>query len=159
VFVFPGQGSQWPGMGAELLDSSPIFAAWIERCEQALQPHVDWSLTEVLREDALDRVDIVQPALWAIMVSLAETWRALGVEPTAVIGHSQGEIAAATHAGILTLDDAARITALRSRIIAHTLAGHGAMATIALPPNQLHTHLTQHPHTNIAAINGPTSTV
>ncbi|QIS10427.1 type I polyketide synthase [Nocardia arthritidis] len=161
VFVFPGQGSQWIGMGVELLDSSPVFAETIARCEHALTPFVDWSLTDVLRGNgsALDRVDVVQPALWAIMIALTDTWRAFGVEPSAVIGHSQGEIAAATVAGILTLDDAARIVALRSRIIAEHLAGQGGMASIALPADTVRNHLTNHPDLEIAALNGPRSTV
>src|SRR5262249_43356944 len=73
VLVFPGHGSQWPGMGAELLDASPVFAARIAECERALARHVDWSLTEVLRHDtaALSRVDVVQPVLWAVTVGLA----------------------------------------------------------------------------------------
>ncbi|WP_217137226.1 acyltransferase domain-containing protein, partial [Streptomyces sp. AC558_RSS880] len=87
------QGSQWVGMAAGLLESSPVFAEWVERCEAALAAHVDWSLTGVLRSDSeewLGRVDVVQPVLWAVMVSLAQLWRSFGVEPGAVVGHSQG---------------------------------------------------------------------
>ncbi|MFD4150099.1 type I polyketide synthase, partial [Streptomyces goshikiensis] len=129
AFVFPGQGSQWVGMAAELLESSPVFAARVDECAKALEPFTDWSLVDLLRgaegAPSLDRVDVVQPALFAVMVSLAEMWRAAGVRPGAVIGHSQGEIAAACVAGILSLDDAARVVALRSQAIGRVLAGLG----------------------------------
>ncbi|KOT41581.1 hypothetical protein ADK41_09990, partial [Streptomyces caelestis] len=115
VFVFPGQGSQWPGMARELLASDAVFAARIAECAAALAPHTDWSLADVLRSGGgLERVDVVQPVLFAVMVSLAEVWRSCGVEPAAVVGHSQGEIAAACVAGALSLEDAARVVALRS---------------------------------------------
>ncbi len=120
VFVFPGQGSQWEGMALALLETSAVFRAQFEACERALAPHVEWSLTSVLRGEGdarLDRVDVVQPVLFAVMVSLAALWRSLGVEPDAVIGHSQGEIAAAFVAGALSLEDAAKIVAVRSRIL------------------------------------------
>ena len=103
VFVFPGQGSQWIGMGVELLDTAPVFAEQMNACAEAFAEFVDWSLIDVLRgapgAPSLDRVDVVQPALFAVMVSLAELWRSIGVRPDAVIGHSQGEIAAAYVAG------------------------------------------------------------
>ncbi|GCD95687.1 polyketide synthase [Embleya hyalina] len=134
VFVFPGQGSQWVGMAGGLLDASPEFAARIRACEEALAPFVDWSLTTILGSDSdgwLERVDVVQPVLWAVMVSLARMWRAYGVHPAAVVGHSQGEIAAACVAGALSLEDGARIVALRGRALLD-LSGKGGMASVAL---------------------------
>ncbi|MGV4989168.1 beta-ketoacyl synthase N-terminal-like domain-containing protein, partial [Streptomyces sp. NRAIS3] len=99
VFVFPGQGAQWEGMAVELLECSPVFAAEIAACGEALAEFVDWNLVDVLRgaegAPSLERVDVVQPALFAVMVGLAALWRSYGVEPSAVVGHSQGEIAAA----------------------------------------------------------------
>ncbi|WP_372346843.1 SDR family NAD(P)-dependent oxidoreductase [Streptomyces sp. KL116D] len=163
VFVFPGQGSQWQGMALELVDSSPVFAARLAECERALAPFTDWSLLDVLRgadgAPGLDRVDVVQPALWAVMVSLAALWRSVGIEPDAVIGHSQGEIAAAVVSGALSLDDAAKVVALRSRAIVR-LAGTGGMVSVALPADEVRALVTRWGGAiDIAAHNGPRSVV
>ncbi|WP_455711316.1 type I polyketide synthase [Streptomyces goshikiensis] len=165
AFVFPGQGSQWVGMAAELLGSSPVFAARVDECAKALEPFTDWSLVDVLRgvegAPSLDRVDVVQPALFAVMVSLAEVWRAAGVRPGAVIGHSQGEIAAACVAGILSLDDAARVVALRSQAIGRVLAGLGGMVSIPLPATEVRERIAPwgEQRISVAAVNGPSSVV
>ncbi|MBT2882149.1 acyltransferase domain-containing protein, partial [Streptomyces sp. McG6] len=163
VLVFPGQGSQWAGMGAELLDASPAFADRVAACEEALAPYVDWSLTAVLRQEegapALDRVDVVQPVTWAVMVALAEVWRAHGLRPAAVLGHSQGEIAAAAVAGALSLADAARIVAVRSRAIARELSGHGGMVAVTAPHDEVTALLADLPGVCVAAVNGPSSVV
>ncbi|WP_030229078.1 acyltransferase domain-containing protein, partial [Actinoalloteichus caeruleus] len=157
VFVFPGQGAQWVGMGRGLLTSSPVFADSMNRCAEALAPFTDFDLFEVLGdEDALARVEVVQPVLWAVMVSLAEVWRAVGVHPVAVIGHSQGEIAAAVVAGALSLSDGARVVALRSRAL-RALAGAGGMVSVPLPVEEVASRLG--PGLSVAAVNGPESVV
>ncbi|TDB87747.1 type I polyketide synthase, partial [Actinomadura sp. 7K534] len=163
AFVFPGQGAQWEGMATALLEQSAEFAEHIARCEAALAPHVSWSLDEVLRgaptAPGLERVDVVQPVLFAVMVALAELWRSYGVEPAAVAGHSQGEIAAAHIAGALSLDDAAKVVALRSRAL-RELAGDGAMASVALPADEIERRLARWDgELTLAAVNGPASTV
>ncbi|MFI0778068.1 type I polyketide synthase, partial [Streptomyces sp. NPDC021212] len=164
VFVFPGQGSQWAGMAVELLESSEVFAGHMAACAQALEPFVDWSLDDVLREAegaaSLERVDVVQPVLWAVMVSLAELWRAHGVEPDAVLGHSQGEIAAACVAGALSLEDAARVVALRSRAIADLLAGRGGMVSVGASREEAVALIGPwEGRVSVAAVNGPRSVV
>nr|WP_243469291.1 type I polyketide synthase [Streptomyces cinnamoneus] len=162
VFVFPGQGSQWVGMAAGLLDASPVFAGRMGECAAALEPFVDWSLLDVVRSgDAslLERVDVVQPVLFAVMVSLAAVWRSYGVEPAAVVGHSQGEIAAACVAGGLSLGDAARVVALRSRLLLD-LAGAGGMLSLALPLEEAVQRLEPYGSAvSVAAVNGPGSVV
>ena len=160
VFVFPGQGAQWVGMGRDLMESSPVFAALMAECGRALAPFVDWSLSEVLGDASmLERVDVVQPVSWAVMVSLAGLWQSLGVVPSAVAGHSQGEIAAACVAGALSLDDGARVVALRSRLIGSELAGSGAMASVSLPSDQVREYIAGSGGLSLAAVNGPRSVV
>ncbi|MFI9220102.1 type I polyketide synthase [Streptomyces werraensis] len=164
VWVFPGQGSQWAGMGRELLDASPVFAERIAECAAALERWVDWSLVDVLRGEAepgvMERVDVLQPASFAVMVGLAAVWQSVGVEPDAVVGHSQGEIAAACVSGALTLEDAARVVALRSQAIAERLAGRGGMASVALNEAEAVSRLERWAdRVEVAAVNGPSSVV
>jgi acyl transferase domain-containing protein/D-arabinose 1-dehydrogenase-like Zn-dependent alcohol dehydrogenase/acyl carrier protein len=158
AFVFAGQGGQWPRMAAELAPSCPAFAERLGECAAALQPHVDWPVAQVLAGQAdpglLDRDDVVQPALWAVMVALAEAWRWLGVVPAAVAGHSQGEIAAACVAGGLSLEDGARVVALRSKVLAG-LAGQGTMLSVAWDEDTARGHLAGTDSAVVAAVNGP----
>ncbi|MFI7344376.1 type I polyketide synthase [Streptomyces sp. NPDC050085] len=164
VFVFPGQGSQWAAMGRQLYAESPEFARAIDACEQALAPWVDWSLVDVVTgaPDAasLERVDVVQPTLFAMMVSLARVWRSWGVVPDAVVGHSQGEIAAACASGALTLEDAARIVALRSRALIDLAGLGGGMSAVAAPCDWVQGRIEQWSgRLSVAAVNGPASVV
>ncbi|WSN14910.1 type I polyketide synthase [Micromonospora sp. NBC_01699] len=160
VFVFPGQGSQWAGMARILLTDSPTFANRMADCDTALAPYLEWSVLDVVRSAApLDRVDVVQPVLFAVLVSLAALWRSYGVEPDAVVGHSQGEIAAAVVAGGLSLDDGARVVALRSQAIAE-LAGTGGMVSVSLPRERVEKLLAPwHGRLSVAAVNGPSTVV
>ncbi|MFD7507521.1 SDR family NAD(P)-dependent oxidoreductase, partial [Streptomyces sp. NPDC059850] len=165
AFVFPGQGSQWAGMAVELMDTAPAFAARVHECAAALAEFTDWSLVDVLRgvegAPSLERVDVVQPVLFSVMVSLAELWRSFGVEPSAVVGHSQGEIAAACVAGILSLQDAARVVALRSQAIGRVLAGLGGMVSVALPVSEVRERIAPwgEERISVAAVNGPSAVV
>ncbi|WP_425472847.1 type I polyketide synthase [Streptomyces botrytidirepellens] len=159
VLMFPGQGSQWLGMARRLMADNQVFATAMRECAQALAPWVEWSLLDVLADDdpaAMGPVDVVQPVLFAMMVSLARVWQHWGVRVDGVVGHSQGEIAAACVAGALSLEDAARVVAVRSRLLGG-FTGHSGLVSVELSEQatlrRLHGRLT------VAVINGPASVV
>ncbi len=163
AFVFPGQGSQWAGMGARLYAHDPVFTAVIHRCAKALEPYVDWDLSAVVSGRAGDgwlaRNDMVQPTLWAVSVGIARLWREAGIEPDVVVGHSQGEITAATVAGILSYEDAALIMARRSMLAART-TGRGRMLAVELDVAAARQALAGFEElVSLAVNNGPTSCV
>jgi acyl transferase domain-containing protein len=164
VLVFPGLGSQWPGMARQLYAQQPAFAAAIDACEKALYPHTQESVGQLLlgpdseQEQAFSQVERVQPVLFAMAIGLARTWTALGVHPTIVVGHSQGEIAAACVAGLLSLEDAARVVAVRSRLL-RTQRGQGSMLMVALPMQKVADKLGGYEgRVGITAVNGPSWT-
>ncbi|MFE3928041.1 acyltransferase domain-containing protein [Streptomyces sp. YIM B13508] len=163
AFVFPGQGSQWVGMGQELMQSEPVFQAAIRECDAAARAFVDWSIeAELTAGDGdlmVDRIDVIQPVLFAVEVALAALWRSWGVEPDAVVGHSMGEVAAAHVAGALSLEDAARIICLRSRLLRRA-SGQGAMLAVELTMDEARKALAGREHAvSIAVNNSPRSTV
>jgi acyl transferase domain-containing protein/acyl carrier protein len=163
AMVFPGQGAQWLGMGRELLQHEPVFRSAIEECDQAIKPYVDWSLLEQLNADEagsrLTEIDVIQPSIWAIQVSLAALWRSWGIDPDAVVGHSMGEVAAAYVAGALSLEDAARIICCRSQLL-RRVSGQGAMLVVELTLDQARASIAGYKdRVSIAVSNSPTSTV
>ena len=133
VFVFPGQGSQWLGMGRQLMQQEQVFRSALTRCDDAFRRHVDWSLIEELTAEPsrsrLSQIDVVQPCIFAIQVALAQLWRHWGIEPDAVVGQSMGEIAAAHVAGALSIEDAAQIICRRSLLL-RRVTGRGGMAVV-----------------------------
>lgn len=148
-------------MGRELLDRHPGFRERMEACDAAVRAVTGWSVLDVLAEPAetsrVDEVDIQQPALFALQVSLAALWTDLGLRPAALVGHSIGEVAAACVGGALSLEDGARIAAARSHLIQHAL-GPGAMTAVELPEEELIRHLAPYEgQASIAAFNSPTS--
>jgi mycobactin polyketide synthetase MbtD len=134
AYVFPGQGSQRAGMGRLFYESVPAFRAEVDRCAEAFATQVGQSpLNYLLDEDfpAADNASTVQPALFTQMAGLAAMWRSFGVAPGVAVGHSQGEIAAAYISGLITLQDAVRVVAIRSRAADEFVSGDYAMAVIA----------------------------
>ncbi|WP_024805889.1 type I polyketide synthase [Nocardia sp. BMG51109] len=134
AFVFDGNGSQWAGMGADLLRADPAFAAAVDDIDQVLGPMLGWSVRAELATADTARMaltEVAQPTLFAVQIGLAQVLAAYGIRPHAVVGHSVGEVAAAHVAGVLTLADAATVVAARSRLQAGT-AGLGRMAAVGL---------------------------
>ncbi|MFI7277003.1 acyltransferase domain-containing protein [Streptomyces sp. NPDC049879] len=163
VLVFPGLGAQSPAMGRGLLAHAPVFARRIEECDRALRPHTGWSLPGVLSgapgTPPPDRMDVCQPALFAVTLALAALWRSYGVTPAAVVGHSIGEFAAAHECGALTLAEAAEIAASWGRAQA-ALVGTGEMVAVRLPVTEVAVRLRPWPgRLTVAAVNGPRSVV
>ncbi|HEX6245908.1 MAG TPA: SDR family NAD(P)-dependent oxidoreductase, partial [Polyangiales bacterium] len=162
AFVFPGHGPQWADMAQSLLASSEVFASALAQCDAALAPHTGWSVLSVLRGEPgapeLTRVDVVQPALFAMMVALSALWRSLGVTPDAVVGHSMGEVAAAYVAGALSLDDAAKVIALRARTTLRA-QDRGGMLAVELAADALAPRIRARwgQRLDIGAINSPSS--
>ncbi|MEU2954493.1 type I polyketide synthase [Streptomyces xanthochromogenes] len=161
VFVFPGQGAQWPGMGRRLLDAFPAFRERMAECDAAIQAELGWSVIALLRreqEEFPTEIDVVQPALWAMEVSLAALWQDLGVSPSACIGHSMGETAAAVIAGALPVRDAAAVICRRSRLM-RRLGGRGRMLATDLSPDEADLVAARYPDVCVAVENSPHSTV
>ncbi|MEU3561353.1 type I polyketide synthase [Kitasatospora sp. NPDC006786] len=163
VFVFPGQGAQSSTAGRQLLHDSAVFREAFEACDRAMRPHTGRSLSDLFGDAAttaeLERPELVQPLFFATSVALAALWRHHGVEPDLVIGHSQGEIAAAHVAGALTLDDAASLVALRDRALGR-IAGTGGMVTLPLSAERAAELLSAlHAALSVAAVNSPSSVV
>ncbi len=163
VFVFPGQGSQWVGMGRQLLAEEQVFREALETCEPLILQEAGFSILRQL--DANDAaaehpsIAVVQPLLFAIEIALASLWRSWGIEPDCVVGHSMGEVAAAYIAGMLSLEDAVKVICRRSRLL-QRITGQGAMALVELPLADAEAAIAgRESELGIASSNGPRSTV
>lgn len=163
AWIFPGQGSQWLGMGRDLLAQEAVFRDTIEACDRIMRNYVDWSLLDQLRADEahsrLHEIDVIQPTIFALQIALANLWRSWGIEPDAVIGHSMGEVAAACVAGCISLDDGAWIICSRSRLM-RRVSGRGAMAAVELSLEQARQVVSDYAdRVSVAVNNSPHSTV
>src|SRR4029434_138569 len=162
AFVMSGQGPQWWGMGRELIRNEPVFRKVIERCDAAMRPHARFSLLEELgrteETSQMHRTEIAQPHIFAMQVALAELWKSWGVEPAAVVGHSVGEIAAACVAGVFSIEEGARVIALRARFMDGCARGEGTMLAVGLGEDEARALIARHDRTvTISAFNGPRS--
>src|ERR1700719_3286892 len=161
-FIMSGQGPQWWGMGRDLMQNEPVFRETVERCDAALRPWARFSLLEELGRaeemSQMSRTEIGQPSIFAMQVALAALWKSWGVQPSAIVGHSVGEIAAACIAGIFSIEEAARIVALRARLMEGCARGDGTMLAVGLPENEAVALIARHDRTvTISAVNGPRS--
>ena len=161
AFVFSGQGAQWPGMGRELLEGEPVFRGLIEECDALVRAEAGWSVLDLLGasdEEPTRPTEFAQPAFFALEVGLAALLKSWGIVPTAVTGHSVGEIAAAYVAGALTLPDAVRVVVHRARLMQRA-EGLGRMVSVDLSEAEALRALAANGRVSIAAVNAPTTTV
>ncbi len=159
VFVYPGQGQQWAGMGRQLLADEPVFAEAVAELEPLFDKHVGFSLQQVLAEGLPISGDAqVQPVLMGLQLALTTLWRSYGVSPDAVIGHSMGEVTAAVVAGALTVEEGLRLIAIRSRLMSQ-LAGQGAVALLELDADATASLIADYPQVSLAVYSSPRQTV
>jgi phthiocerol/phenolphthiocerol synthesis type-I polyketide synthase A len=159
VFVYSGQGSQWPGMGRQLLADEPAFAAAVDELEPLFLEHMRYSLQQVLAEGQRVSGDArVQPVLMGLQLALTALWRSYGVEPDAVIGHSMGEVTAAVVAGALTPGEGLRVIGTRSRLMSR-LAGQGAVGLLEMDADAAEKLLVDYPELSLAGFLSPRQTV
>ncbi|WP_156959571.1 type I polyketide synthase [Nocardia sp. BMG51109] len=156
VFVFPGQSPLWPGMAGELLHAVPAFRTLLEGYAQALRPHLGWDVIAALADDGgRDRLEHIQPIQFAVSLALSDLWRRYGLRPAAVVGHSQGELAAAHASGGVGRDDAARLITLHSSALAR-IEGRGAMLSVSAPLDRIEPVLADRAgQLAVSAVNGP----
>jgi phthiocerol/phenolphthiocerol synthesis type-I polyketide synthase C len=159
VFVYSGQGSQWVGMGRQLLADEPAFAAAVAQLEPIFVAQTGFSLQQVLAEgQSVIGIERIQPVLVGMQLALTALWRSYGVEPDAVIGHSMGEVTAAVVAGAVSVADGLRVIATRSRLMAR-LSGKGAMALLELDPAGAEALIADHPNVTLAVYASPRQSV
>ena len=159
VFMFPGQGSQYPGMGSTLYQHEKTFREAVDRCTSILQPWLEMDLRDILfategdaAARALQQTTHTQPALFVLGYALAQLWQSWGIKPRAMIGHSVGEFVAATLAGVFTLEDGLRLIATRARLM--QAQAPGSMLSVRLPEAEIAARLKNEPALAIAAVNG-----
>ncbi|PRC41549.1 polyketide synthase, partial [Mycobacterium sp. ITM-2017-0098] len=159
VFVYSGQGSQWAGMGRQLLTDEPVFAAAVAELEPVFVEQVGFSLRDIIASgETVTGIDRIQPVLVGMQLALTELWRSYGVHPDAVIGHSMGEVAASVVAGALSVADGLKVIATRSKLMSR-LSGQGAMALIELDPDAATELIADYPDVTLAVYASPRQTV